>query len=176
MPRPVVRRPFVNKEPKQKTLFDLEPPQQTDEELARELLGDMGGHTQIEGKDTKARIKNVGNMYVKKPTVSLDEYCDLIFNWLLLNPRAFSVLEYYEEKSNQPFEYRLEEVEGNERIMHLLEQRLINLCLTGGIKYGFGTALMANRFGWVTSRTSTEQKPDAPVSDNNNDIKFKFGE
>lgn len=164
------RKPFTNT----KKLFEL--PNEVDNNLADELLTVEGEHKRIKGKTSKEQLKTVNSFYAKKPNVTLDEYCDIVYEWLLLNPRVFSVLEYYEDADNRPFEYPMEQVENNERIRHLLEQRIVNLCLTEKVKYGFGQLLLCTKYNWVSSRTSTEQKPDAPVSDNNNDIRFKFGE
>lgn len=165
----ITRKPYIQN----KKLWE-DPADLVDDELATELLGN-GGHKKIEGKTAKEKIKNAGKLYTPKPTVTLEEYCNLVFNWLLINPRVFSVLEYYEDESNQPFDYPMEIVEQNEKIQHLLEQRIVNLCLTGNIKYGFGTAVMANQFGWVTSRTSTDKPTDAPTDDKT-DIKYQFGQ
>lgn len=132
----------------------------------------------VKGKTTKDRVKSAKSMYAETPTVTLDEYSMLIYNWLLINKTAFSVLDFYEDDSNMPFEYPMEEVEKDERICHLLEQRTINLCLTERqFRYtNFGSMLMCNKFKWLTSRPATD-KQDTPPPKNNGDepIQFKFG-
>lgn len=130
------------------------------------------------GKTTKARVKNANALYVDKPTVTLQEYSALVYNWLLINKNAFAVLDFYEDESNMPFEYPMEEVEKDERIEKLLQQRLMKLCLTEKqFRYtNFASILMANRFGWVTSRTSVADKETAPeTNSNDNPVQFKFG-
>lgn len=132
----------------------------------------------FDGKTTKARVKSANALYVGKPTVTLQEYSALVYNWLLINKNAFAVLDFYEDDSNMPFEYPMEEVEKDERIEKLLQQRLMKLCLTEKqFRYtNFASILMANRFGWVTSRTSVADKPEpAPDTNNNDDVQFKFG-
>jgi hypothetical protein len=130
----------------------------------------------VKGKNAKEMLKTVKAAYKAVSTVTLDEYCDIVYEWLLLNKNCFSVLEFYEDESNRPFEYPMEDVEQNERICHLLEQRIVNLCLTEKqFRYtNFGSMLMCNKFKWLTSRPATD-KQDTPPPANNTDVTFKFG-
>lgn len=140
---------------------------------------EVSGFKRVKGKNPKEMLETAKSAYKEVSTVTLDEYCDIVYEWLLLNKKCFSVLEFYEDESNRPFEYPMEEVEKNERICHLLEQRTINLCLTGSaFRYNnFGSMLMCNRFGWLTSRPATvekeETKPDNGADDT--PVQFKFG-
>lgn len=126
----------------------------------------------IPGATIKERVKWIKSHTYTKPTVSLEEYSMLVLEWLRLNPDCYSVLDFYEDRNNAPFEYTLQEVMEYEPISILLEQRIGTACATGRIKGGLAKELMANRFGWVTQRAANKNETTLASEE---EIKFEFG-
>lgn len=127
----------------------------------------------IYGKDNKERLDYIKTQIYCEPTMSLEDYCRVIYEWLRINSDTYTVLDYYEDDNNQPFEYSLEEVMCCPIIAILLEQRIGRDGMNGKLKGTLVSTLLANKYSWVTSRTAS--KVDTNLT-SDGPIKFEFGE
>ena len=128
----------------------------------------------IQGENSKEKCDYIENEVYTEPTVSLEEYCKIIFEYLRINGEMYSILDFYEDDNNKPFEYTLEEVMASPALGILLEQRIAKGGITGKLKGTLVSTLLANKYAWVTSRTATENKTN--ITSNGEPIKFDFGE
>lgn len=102
--------------------------------------------------------------------VTLAQYCTLIHKWLFFNRKSISILDYYEDDTNKPFLYSIDEVmeAKSKKIMKLLEQRIINAALKKEISTSFAQILLQNHYGWtLKDDTKTSVEVNVP-------IKFEF--
>ena len=89
--------------------------------------------------------------------VSLEEYCNIIKSWVLRNPTVVSVLEWYQDAGNEPFEYPFDEVCDNEAVRKILDERIKLMALTGVLK----SQVFATLYG---SKKETQQgNGDEPI-------------
>lgn len=127
----------------------------------------------VQGETSKEKLKHIREKVYCQPTVSLEDYCSIIFEWLRINSQTYTVLDFFEDDSNQPFEYTLEEVMSCPAIAVLLEQRIGRDGMNGKLKGTLVSTLLANKYNWCTSKTETksavEVKTDEP-------IQFEFGD
>lgn len=77
--------------------------------------------------------------------ISLAEYCDIIKSWVLRNPTVVSILEWYQDSANEPFEYSFEEVCDDEAIKKILDERIKLMALTGVLKSQVFATLYGNK-------------------------------
>ena len=70
------------------------------------------GVVNVKGKDPKTKLRNQKNIFRSDSSyISIDEWCHIIYGWLLLNPAMLSVSDFYEHiRDNAPFLYTLDEV------------------------------------------------------------------
>lgn len=102
---------------------------------------------------------------------TLEEYCTYIYEWLLQNTNAISVLDFFEDMSNRPFRYTLADVLAvNDRnIYNLLEQRIAKEGLRGKFKAGMAIAVLNQKYNW-------DNAAEVNATADNGEIKFKFGD
>ena len=96
----------------------------------------------VEGQTIKQKLKTANSVNTN-PTITLDEYCNVVYEWLRINPHVYSVLDYYEDDNNKPFHYPLSSVLKSEKIRTLLEQRMGRDSATGKLK-GKSIEMMRN--------------------------------
>lgn len=103
--------------------------------------------------------------------VSLEQYCHLIYGWLLLNPQMLSVHDFYMyPKDNAPFLYTLEQVMkyDSDEIYNLLQERIKVNMLRGKIPRESALAVLRECYGW--------ERPDNNLNVNfQSEIGFRFG-
>ena len=96
---------------------------------------------EYKSKNNKKRLKELPIAPVT--TVTLAEFCNIVYFWLLKNKSAMSVLEFFEDENNQPFEYQLVDVLTDPKIETLMQERAKLLAMKGEIK-GQVFATLAN--------------------------------
>lgn len=127
----------------------------------------------IPGENTAERLKHIREkVYVKEPSCTVEEYCLIIFEYLRLNPEVYTILDFFEDDNNQPFEYHIEEVMKQPAILLLLEQRMVKGGITGKLKGTILSTVLANQYDWCTSKT--ESKANVQVR-TDEPIQFDFG-
>ena len=131
----------------------------------RELLIDeKDGKNYFVGNTILDRIETVTKHLSTRrySKLTLEQYVDYIYNWLLVNPNAYSLLDYFEDLNNVPFPYSYDEVKSvnSQKINELLQERIIKSALNGNARYQFVTELMNERYGW--GRMSTGNEDETP--------------
>lgn len=113
------------------------------------------------------RLKQFSYIHEGKQKLSIEEYCQLIAQWLLEHTESLTVLDYYSTKTNQPFEYRLEEVlEANSPAIYaVLSERILDRALRGGLNPTVSKILVGKKVN-----------PDGTAFEiDNGEFSFKFG-
>lgn len=95
--------------------------------------------------------------------MTLDDYCGVIADWLMANPNALTVLEYFENNEEL---FTLSEVlaANDSRIYDVLSERILKLGLQNSVNASIAKLYLSKRF-------ESENTINTPVSE----IKFKFG-
>lgn len=99
--------------------------------------------------------------------MTLKEYCGIIAKWLMKNKDALTVLDFYEDVMNEPFEYSLTDVLGvdDDDIYNILSERILKLGMKGELNAPIARLYLSKRFETETS----------VPADTLNEISFKFG-
>lgn len=136
------------------------------------------GIVKFQGVDPKVQLDNLDKRFTKEAIerserrVTIDEYCHLIYGWLLLNPTMLSVSDFYEyPKDNAPYIYSLDEVilADSDEIYNLLQDRISKMMLRRQIDREAALALLREKYGW---ERGNEQNINLNTS---GDFKFSFG-
>lgn len=105
--------------------------------------------------------------YSSNESISLEEYCVVICEWLRINKQAYSILDFYEDDANKPFLYPLTETVKDTNILKLLEYRISRDASKGILRGTITNDLMKNLYGWADKK-QVELQGDT--------MKFEFGE
>lgn len=124
----------------------------------------------VEGETIKQKLKTANSSTIK-PTISLDEYCNIVYEWLRINPHCYTVLDFYEDNNNKPFLYPLGEVLKSEKIRVLLEQRMGRDSANGKLK---GKSIEMLRNWYWGGDCFLKQNGDGSTTING-DIVFELG-
>lgn len=151
-----------NRNKNQLSLFDEIPIDEIPKNLTNE---------KIQGDTVKEKLNYIHNNVYCEPTVSLDEYCEIIYEWLRINSSTYTVLDFFEDNNNIPFEYTMEDVMSCPRISLLLEQRIGRDGMNGRLRGTLTSTLLQNKFNWVDKNVKTELTVDS-----NEPIQFEFGQ
>lgn len=134
-------------------------------------------------RKTKRRVSRADEKLLKltnlvyadpsKRKLSIDEWCLLIAEWLMLHPNAFTVLDFYSSGDREqytPFEYRLEEVLENNHpaIYAVLSERILDKALRNGVNERIAKVFLGKR--------NFDELKDKAVIVGNGEMTFKFGE
>lgn len=105
--------------------------------------------------------------------LTLDEYVELIYYWLLINPKIMSVSEFYNYPLDYaPYLYDLTTViqSGSEDIYYLLEDRIQTAALHKKVDREVAMALLREKFSWEKNNTQNVNLNTGGVID------FQFGD
>lgn len=96
--------------------------------------------------------------------MTLDEYCGVIADWLMANPKALTVLEYFENNEEL---FPLSEVlaANDSRIYDVLSERILQLGLQNKVNASIAKLYLSKRF----------ESENTIKTDSVSEIKFKFG-
>lgn len=130
------------------------------------------GVVNVKGKDPAVKLRNQKNIFRSDASyISIDEWCHIIYGWLLLNPAMLSVSDFYEHiRDNAPFLYTLDEVIAydSDEIYNLLQERIKTMMLRGKIGREAALAVLKECYGWSRDDTNVNLNIQPEVS-------FKFG-
>lgn len=130
------------------------------------------GVKKVKGFDPIVRLdRQDKNLYrTSDARVSLEQWCHLIYGWLMLNPQMLSIHDFYMHLSNAPFLYSLEQViqYDSDEIYNLLQERIKVNMLRGKIPRESALAVLRECYGW--------ERPDNNLNVNfQSEIGFRFG-
>lgn len=130
------------------------------------------GIKKFKGTDPLVRLERQNKNFFRAGDmrVSLEQWCDLIYGWLMLNPQMISVSDYYAYLENAPFLYSLEQVLefDSDKIYCLLQERIKTMMLRGKISREAALAVLREQFGWERDDKNVNLNVAPEVS-------FKFG-
>ena len=123
-----------------------------------------------------AKLLKLNNLIYADPSkrkLTLDEWCLLIAEWLMLHPNALTVLDFYASSDRDdyvPFEYRLEEVieRNHPAIYAVLSERILDKALRNGVNERIAKVFLGKR--------NFDEMRDKAVIVGNGEMTFKFGE
>ena len=128
----------------------------------------------IKGVDPVVNNENVKKLYRKATeTISLADWCHVIYGWLMVNPKMLSITDFYNyPKDNAPFMYSLDEVINfdSDEIYNLLQERISTMMLRREIDREAALSLLKEKYGW---NRDNEQNINLNTGGN---ISFKFGD
>ena len=130
------------------------------------------GVVNVKGKDPKTKLRNQSNIFRSDSNyISIDEWCHIIYGWLLLNPAMLSVSDFYEHiRDNAPFLYTLDEVIAydSDEIYNLLQERIKVQMMRGKIQREAALAVLREVYGW--------ERPEGNLNVQlQSEVGFKFG-
>lgn len=166
-----VKRPY--EKPKRKKGFASEFANQNVMEKYVEESTNYEGVYKMKGVDPALNLKwQDANIFrTNSGYLTIDQYCHLIYGWLMLNPQMLSVHDFYMyPKDNAPFLYTLEQVieYDSDEIYNLLQERIKVNMLRGKIPRESALAVLRECYGW--------ERPDNNLNVNfQSEIGFRFG-
>lgn len=134
-------------------------------------------------RKTKRRVSRADEKLLKltnlvyadpsKRKLTIDEWCLLIAEWLMLHPQSVCVLDFYasgDREQYTPFEYRLEEVieRNHPAIYAVLSERIFDKALRNGLNERIAKMFLGKR-------NFEEAKRETMIC-GNGEMTFKFGE
>ena len=125
------------------------------------LLREKDGKNYFVGSTILERIavvdKHLSTRRYSKLTIN--QFVDYIYSWLLVNPNAFDLLDYFEDLENIPFPFSYDEVKAfnDTRINDLLRARIVKSALNGKARYQFAESALSELYGWKSLK---EDKSD----------------
>lgn len=130
-------------------------------------------HKHLKGRSNWEKLNSIrisrDDITERDKKVTLVQYCTIIYHWLRANKNVINILDFYDDDTNKPFLYSIDEVQQakNQRIIKLLEQRIINAALNKEINATFAALLLQNHYGWTKEQPKVELEVNQP-------IKFEF--
>ena len=99
--------------------------------------------------------------------MTIEDWLKWCYDFILMNQDVVSLVEIYQYVKNPPYTLLETTNAKDPDIQNLLEEKIINLTLTGRIKSVFASQLLQQKFGW----TESENKD---INFNDANIEFKF--
>lgn len=133
---------------------------------------------EIAGIDPLVKLANIRSKIFRedkqkdRDRFSLEDYCHLIYGWLVVNTTMISVLDYYDyPEENAPFIYTPDEVLefDSDEIYNLLQERLTKMMMRKQIDRESTLAVLREKYGWERDETNLNLN-------GNGNFCFKFGE
>lgn len=132
------------------------------------------GIYKIKGVAPDVKHSNLNKIYrTTKQYVTIEQWCDIIYGWLLLNPKMLSITDFYNyPKDNAPFMYTLDEVINfdSDKIFNLLQERISTMMMRREIDRESALAVLRERYGWSRDNETNVNLNTGGV------VSFKFGD
>lgn len=100
--------------------------------------------------------------------MTMQDWLDYCYEFILINQDVVSLVEIYQYVKNPPFSLLETTNAKDPNIQNLLEEKIINLTLTGRIRSVFASQLLQQKFGWSETDAKEIQLSDT-------EVKFCFG-
>lgn len=105
------------------------------------------------------------NITERDKKITPAQYATIIYHWLMKNKNVYSIMDFFNDATNEPFLYSIDEIQEvkSKKIEKLLEQRLINAALKKEINGSFAQLVLQNHYGWTKGEKTTEVEISGPI-------------